>query len=121
MGNFRKLNVWKAARELASETYRSVMTMPSTDRQVFGTQVTRAALSIAANIAEGSGMNQREFLRYLRIASGSASELESHILILEDVGCIPKARSEGLLERITEIRGMLLSLRQRISSDLSSG
>ena len=76
MKNFRDLKVWEKAHSLTLDCYRSTESLPKAE--IFGltSQIRRAAVSIAANIAEGCGKRGNgEFQRFLNMAAGSASEL----------------------------------------------
>lgn len=74
--DFRDLDVWKLARELAGDVYRAAKGFPR--HELFGltSQLQRAAISIVANIAEGAGrLGPAEYKHHLSIALGSAAEL----------------------------------------------
>jgi four helix bundle protein len=89
MKNFRDLQVWHKAHELTLESYRVINSFPK--QELFGltSQIRRAAVSIAANIAEGCGKRGNgEFQRFLGIAAGSASELEYRLLFAHDLSLI---------------------------------
>ena len=76
MRDFRKLEVAVQARELVIAVYRITGTFPSTERYGLAAQMRKAAVSVASNIAEGTGRaGAREFLHFLYIALGSATEL----------------------------------------------
>jgi four helix bundle protein len=71
----------------------------------------RAAMSIPANIVEGSGHESgKEFVRFLRIASASASELEYHLLIAKDFGILSESDFASLSAQASEVRKMLFGL-----------
>jgi four helix bundle protein len=79
----------------------------------------RAALSIGANLAEGCGRRTNpEMGRFVRIALGSASELDHHLLLCKDLGFLENERYRGLAKDLTEIRKMLSSLLNSIESEL---
>ena len=74
MHDFRKLVVWKLSRDLGTDIYRLCAGRPRAEA-VITSQLRRAGMSIAANIAEGCGKSSRsEVVRYLDIAAGSAAE-----------------------------------------------
>ena len=79
--SFRDLDVWKAAVDLATSTYRETCAFPSEERFGLTSQMRRSATSVAANIAEGHARNgTREFLHFVSIALGSLAELETETL-----------------------------------------
>ena len=81
-------------------------------------QIRRSSASIGANIAEGCGKRgNSEFQRYLQIASGSASELDYHLLLSRDLGFLPDPEYRDLAKRLTEIRKMLTSLLRKVEAD----
>jgi four helix bundle protein len=82
---------------------------------VLGDQLSRAALSIPANIAEGAGRESvKEFRRYLTIAMGSASELENHLLFAQELRLI--ADASNYLKELSEVQRMLAGLRRGVRS-----
>jgi four helix bundle protein len=86
---FEEIDAWKLARELVRECYAACNS--SAIKRDFGMrdQLTRAALSVGSNIAEGFGRhNDKEFARYLDIAKGSATEVKSILYAAEDVGLV---------------------------------
>lgn len=86
MKDFRDLRVWDKAHLLALEAYRSTNSFPKQEMFGLTSQIRRAAVSIAANIAEGCGKRGNgEFQRFLNMATGSASELEHHFLLAHDL------------------------------------
>jgi four helix bundle protein len=108
--DFRKLLVWQLSRELGTDIYRLCTGRPR-EEAVVTTQLRRAALSIAANIAEGCGKSTRsEVVRYLDIAAGSAAETEHHLIVWRDLGGITVTAADDLVARVTAIRRMLRAL-----------
>jgi four helix bundle protein len=77
MQDFRKLTVWEKAHTLATNTYKITKNFPKNEAYGLTSQARRACISIPANIAEGCGRGGgTELSHFLKIASGSASELE---------------------------------------------
>jgi four helix bundle protein len=112
--DFRRLLVWRLARELGTELYKLCAGRPR-EEVVVTTQLRRAALSISANIAEGCGKTARaETVRYLEIAAGSAAETEHHLEVWRDVGGIDGPTCDELLARASSVRRMLRSLIVRL-------
>src|SRR5262245_10637736 len=92
MQDFSKLDVWTKAHRLTVNLY--VLTRRFPREEMFGltSQIRRAAGSIGANIAEGCGRGSNaDFVRYLQIAFGSASELQYHLQLARDVGMLDAA------------------------------
>ena len=121
MHDFRRLEVWRQARELAVEVHMLCTRFPRADRGVVASQLRRSALSIAANIAEGCGKSsRRETLRFLEIAAGSAAETEHHLVVAADLGFINKRASAQLAGRALSIQRMLRSLKERLPGEENS-
>ncbi len=80
----------------------------------------RAAVSIPSNIAEGYARNSdRELLRFLKIALGSASELETQIIICNEIGYIKPEVFDSMHGTVTEILKMLISLNSSVKKKLN--
>jgi four helix bundle protein len=118
MRDFRQLKVWEKAHALSLAIYQATTAFPQ--QELFGltSQLRRAAVSIPANIAEGCGRSgEPELARFLRIAQGSASELEYHIILSTDLGYLNQSVSQELFDQVTEVKRMLTSLVQKLSAD----
>ncbi|MDB9506783.1 four helix bundle protein [Microcystis aeruginosa CS-338/01] len=84
--SYRDLRVWQESVNLAESCYRLTKTFPKEELYGMTTQIRRASVSIAANIAEGYGRKTRgEYIQFLYIAQGSLKELETHWLISQRV------------------------------------
>jgi four helix bundle protein len=87
MRDFRKLMVWQKAHQLTLGIYELTANFPRDEVYGLTSQVRRAAASIPANVAEGCGRDgDTELARFLRIAMGSANELEYHLILARDLG-----------------------------------
>jgi len=117
MKNYRKLNVWNKAHKLALDVYQTTGAFPADERFGLTSQMRRAAVSIPSNIAEGYGRSsERDFGRFLYIASGSVCELECQFLLARDLGYIdPGDSSRGLLA-CEEVRKMLAGLLKKLAA-----
>ena len=119
MRNYRDLQVWSKSYALTLELYRSSRVFPKEELYGLTSQLRRAALSIGANLAEGCGRRTNaEMARFVRIAMGSASELDHHLLLCKDLGLLENDRYRGFARDLTEIRKMLSSLLNSIESKL---
>ncbi len=115
MKDFRKLIVWEKSHLLVLEIYKHTIGFPKTETYGLTAQIRRAASSIPANIAEGSGRgHDNELARFLLIAMGSASELKYHLLLAIDLRYLEQSIFDGLESRIDEVQKMITSLHKRI-------
>ena len=115
VANFRKLLVWQKAHVLALLVDRLAGGIRGARYSTLRSQLTRAAMSIAANIVEGKGQEStKDFIRFLRYSVNSSNELEYHLLVARDIGAISDADFEPLEKRSTEVRKMLHGLINRL-------
>ena len=117
MGDYKDLKVWQESMELVENIYRIVKLLPKEENYALSDQMRRAAVSIPSNIAEGQNRNtHKEFVQFLYIALGSASELETQLLICQRLGYVDKVDNRLELN-ITTIRkklnALINSLRQK--------
>jgi four helix bundle protein len=118
MKDFRNLQVWHKAHEVALATYRASAPFPKEEIYGLTSQMRRSAASIAANICEGCGRRgSGDFHRFLQIAMGSASELEYHLLLARDLGYLAIGEYQELNPRVLEVKKMLASLIVRVGAD----
>ncbi len=89
MRNFKELNIWTDGIKLVKEVYKISKNLPEKEKFGLKSQISRAVVSIPSNIAKGSGRNSDvEFKRYLEIAMGSSFELETQLVIIEELGFV---------------------------------
>jgi four helix bundle protein len=115
MFDFRKLRIWQEGYALTLEVYQLTRSFPHDELFGLTIQMRRAANSVPHNIAEGCGRNSKpELLRFIVIAMGSASELESETLVAQGLEFLPPQQAGPLLERITQLRRMLTAYYQKV-------
>ncbi len=115
MQDFKKLQVWQKAHQLALAVYQNTASFPREELFGLTSQLRRAAASIPANIAEGCGRNgSAEMARFLQISMGSASELEYHFILAHDLKYLADDRYAELINLIIEIKQMLTGLIQKV-------
>ncbi len=117
--SYRDLIAWQRARELVKETYLLTAEFPVGERFGLVSQMDRAAVSMPSNIAEGYGRaTTQDYLHFLRIARGSAYELETQLVLAEDLGlCAQTASSKTvatLQEVIRLLQGLIAALERRV-------
>lgn len=111
MHEYRKLRVYDQALDITERTYAVTARLPAAERYGLASQMNRAAVSIAANIAEGSGRGRgADFKRFLRIARGSAAELGALCEICERVGLAQPSELRDLQLRIDRAKACLTNL-----------
>ncbi|MBI3343693.1 MAG: four helix bundle protein [Gammaproteobacteria bacterium] len=111
-----ELLAWQEAIALVKEVYRATTDFPREEAYGLTNQIRRAAISVPSNIAEGAARTgDKEFLQFLSIARGSLSELETQVIIANELGYL--GQSHQLMARIDKIfglvGGLMTSLRKR--------
>jgi four helix bundle protein len=118
MRDFRKIQVWQKSHELTLRLFKITSAFPKEELYGLTSQIRRASISIPANIAEGCGRDtQTELARFVHIASGSASEVEYHLLLAHDLGFIANGEYQELEKAISEIKRMLHGFEKTVSSN----
>ena len=109
MSDYKDLNVWNLSIDFVESIYKVVKFFPKEEIYALSDQIKRAVVSIPSNIAEGASRNSnKEFVQYLYIALGSASEVETQLIIAKRLNYIISIENE--LNEITKIRKMLNGL-----------
>jgi len=113
----RELLVWQKAMDLVDRIYDLTESFPA--REGFGLtgQITRAVVSVPANIAEGQARSTaKDFANFLAIARGSLMETETLLMVAVRRGYVSDADAGEAFSQITEVSKMLTSLRNRIAT-----
>lgn len=96
--DYKKIRAWQLADELAIMVYKATNEFPKSE--IFGltSQMRRAAISVPANIAEGSARKHtKEYLQFLHIAMGSLAELGYYIEFSQRIGYLKSEDAQGLI------------------------
>ncbi len=110
MRYFKELKIWQKGFEIAVDTYKITASFPSSEKFGISSQITRAAVSIPSNVAEGSSRkSEKDYHRFVEISLGSSFELETQILIAKAVGLNQNIGYDNLLSKINEEQKMLAS------------
>jgi four helix bundle protein len=118
MRDFKKLKVWQRSHQLVLDIYKSTEKFPKIELYGLTSQIRRSAVSIPSNIAEGCGKEgQAEFARYLRIAMGSANELEYQLILSHDLQYLTAEVFETLIDEVNQLKKMLVTFVKRIVSN----
>lgn len=114
MHNFKELIIWQKSMELVTDVYQASLAMPANQKYSLVDQIQRSAVSIPSNIAEGSGRgSNNEFVRFLNISNGSCCELETQLLIAQNLKFLSEETAGNIIERISEIQKMNYALRTK--------
>ncbi len=115
--SYRELEVWRSAIGLVLECYRITKTFPRNETFGLVSQLRRAVVSIAANIAEGQArQHPKEFVYYISMAYGSLAELETQLEIASRLNYVKDEEFNELMNKTSEIGRMLNGLRRSIRS-----
>ena len=118
MKDFRKLKVWEKSHRFVLDIYKITKEFPKEEMYGLTSQIRRAAASVPTNIAEGCGRDaDADFNRFLRIAMGSASEVEYHLVLAHDLEILNAKSYDELSATIVEIKKMLASFIRKLTAD----
>ena len=117
MHNFRELEIWKSSLKLASEVGLLCNDFPDYEKWGISSQIRRSAVSIPSNIAEGCARDSdKDFHRFLRIALGSAYELETQLLISIELKYLDS--NHEVFERLNKIQKQLFNFIKKIKTKI---
>lgn len=112
MQSYRDLKVWQKSFDLARHVYALTEKLPNSEKFGLRSQIQRCAVSVPSNIAEGQQRNsQKEFVQFLSVARGSAAELSTQLLLIQE---IYKINTEELVLKTEEIQKMLYALQSKL-------
>ena len=115
MRNFREYDVWKRGIAFTGGIY--ILTRDLPDHEKFGiiSQIRRASVSIPSNIAEGcSRHSEKDFARFVEIALGSAFEVETLLIICQEVGYLQQEEIKTMVDELQVIQKSLNSLYSKL-------
>ncbi|WP_452230666.1 MULTISPECIES: four helix bundle protein [unclassified Lacinutrix] len=109
MRNYKNLKIWEQGIELVKQIYVLTAQLPATEKFGLKSQITRAAISIPSNIAEGCSRNSElEFKRFLEIAMGSLFEVDTQLIIIKELKFIKPEDLKSIFELI-ETEGKMIN------------
>ena len=116
MNKFKDLLVWQKAIELATRVYHLTNELPTEEKFGLISQIRKCVVSISSNIAEGAGRNSKnDFKHFLSIAQGSSYELETQLIIANNLYLFEKNKLELVLSQLEEIQKMITGLQKSLS------
>ena len=117
--NYRNNKAWQKADELVMEIYDATRSFPQEELYGLTSQIRRAGISVAANIAEGTGRNtEKDYLRFLYQARGSLTEVEYYIHLSAKLGYLSNGHLDMLRETRDEAGRVLQGLIKHIESKI---
>jgi four helix bundle protein len=117
VSDFKTLQVWQRAHALSLNVDRACKAIRPSTYASLRNQLFRAAMSISANIAEGTAHRSRkEFGRFVRMALASCTEVEHHLIVARDLEAIPAATFDSLAGQTITVRKMLYGLDKMLSN-----
>jgi four helix bundle protein len=115
--NFRELKIWQESMNLVKQVYALTTELPANEKFGLISQIQRCAISIPSNIAEGSGRSsEKEFLHFLNISISSSYELETQLILLDE---LYKINTQKTLIQITSIQKMIGGFCKKLRTDLN--
>ena len=121
MKTHKDLDVWKKSVSLVTSIYEVTKTFPKDEIYGITNQIRRSAVSIPSNIAEGSTRKgEKEFIQFLYISLGSIAELETQLIIANNLKYVKLNDYELMTGRLEEIRKMLIGLIKFVKNKIKS-
>lgn len=117
--SYRDLHIWQKAVDLAVHVYQITETFPKSEVYGLASQMRRAAVSVASNIAEGHSRSQAELSRFLSIARGSLAELETQLEIAQRIGYLSQKDHAALSEETNALGRQVNVFHQRVDATLN--
>jgi four helix bundle protein len=118
MHNYRTLRIYQTGLDVAEEVYLLVGRLPAMERYGLASQMRRASVSIPSNIAEGAGRGSpREFARFLRIAIGSACEVEAQIDLAVRLHSVDGREATDIQQQVRALINQVNALERRLQDE----
>ena len=116
MHNYNNLQIWQQAMDLVEDIYKLTASFPTEEKFGLVSQMTRAAVSIPSNIAEGAGRNSdKDFAHFVSIAIGSLYELNTQIVLSERLGYINQIQSQELQKKLDNLQRKSVSFKSKLN------
>jgi len=116
--SFKDLTLWQKSMSLTKRVYAIMSNMPKEEKYGLISQTQRASVSISANIAEGQARKgNKEFIQFLYIAKGSLAELETLLLLCEDIYKLNSEKLTDIYNNISECNKMTAGLIKSLKGD----
>ncbi len=112
---YKELEVWKEARRLVKEVYKLISEFPKSELFGLTSQINRSVISIPSNIAEGCvRYSDKDTNKFIDIALGSAAELDTQLIIAQDLGFA--VYDKNLISLVNKVTALLQGLKKYINT-----
>jgi four helix bundle protein len=116
--DYRELEVWRLAMDLAEAVYRLTRQFPKAEEYRMTSQLLRAAVSVPANVAEGNARaSRRDYARFVSIARGSLAETETLLMLARRVGLCRPELVDSVLSEADRVGRMLNGLHRSLGEE----
>ena len=115
--SFKDLKIWQKGIEIVKDVYTITRSFPNEEMYGLTSQMRRSAVSIPSNVAEGfRRFHNKEFAQFLHIAFGSAAELETQLIIAEELKYFNSENNKKIFEKISHLSKMIKSLLKKLNT-----
>lgn len=115
MHNFRQLQIWKEGMEVTKQVYLLLAKFPPSEKFGLISQISRCAVSVPSNIAEGSSRSSnKEFAHFLSIALGSLFELETQLLLSAELAIVNSTDVEPIIANLIQLQKKISVFRKTL-------
>jgi len=116
MHNFRQLQIWKEGMEATKQVYLLLAKFPPSEKFGLISQISRCAISVPSNIAEGSSRSSnKEFAHFLSIALGSLFELETQLLLSAELAIVNSIDVEPIIANLIQLQKKIAVFRKTLN------
>ena len=113
--SFKDLKIWQKGIEIVKDVYGLTKEFPKEEMYGLSSQMRRCAISIPSNIAEGfKRYHNKEYKQFLYISLGSSAELETQLIISQDLSYVTQAQLESVVEKLDSLGRMTTSLMRKL-------
>lgn len=117
MHNFKNIIAWQKSRELVKDIYMLTSKFPKEEIYGLTSQIKRASVSMPSNIAEGTSRTDKDFSRFLDMAIGSSFELETQLILSNDLGFISYELLEATTSKVSEVQKIIYGFQKNLKTN----
>ena len=117
MHNFKNIIAWQKSRELVKDIYMLTASFPKEEVYGLTSQMKRASVSIPSNIAEGTSRTDKDFSRFLDFSIGSSFELETQLILSNDLGFITNEKLDWINLKVSEVQKVIYGFQRNLKTN----